>query len=1046
MSSYYDEQPQASDPLGNPRVVTAIVLGIAGLVAIIGCVGLYFFIGRGSASAQPTVVVTAETLPTNTPTLTPIPSDTTAPSPTLEGTGGGGGEEETPTPDLTLTLASASPIRYANLSEIRGLVEYKNDTVGDWKAATGDISIPAGTMIRTSENSTVKITLTEGTVIRVGSQTQFTLSQMSGSSADPTTTLNLDFGKLWNVVANTPGATNYEVVTTLGKASVRGGSFMSTEHNTGDDELDITTCLESKKGCSYAVDGVGVQTLATGEMLIYRKGGGSLSSPDKMDQGQLNDWAPTRVPEVLTLTPTPTSTGTITPTRTPSITRTPSNTPNRDATDNAGGTKTAIAATSTALAGSNSGTQTQAAVNQTATQNSGNLTATVYFFNVTATALFQSTSNSFTATSFAFTSTAFAATSNFNGTNSANTSTAVAATSTAAAIPRFSFSSATTSINENSTPLTVTINVSPACAVACSVQVRAENQTALNGGALPSDYTYASPTTVNFLAGQTSATTSVTILDDPNTTEADETFQLVLQNPSGGGSTLGATTIMTVTIRDVVVPTLNFDSGSYNPSVNEGTGLITLTARLSASVSYDVPVVVSFTNLTAVGGADFDNTAVTSPTGTGALTFNIPANQTTATFDVTIYDDGTSESNETFQVGIACSGACPGAVLQGPNRTSTVTIVNQAPPSVAFSSGTYAVTEGNAGTSTTTITVNLSRAYANTRTVTVDYSTFAGGTATGGGACGGSVDYVTPTGTLTFVPGDMTENITVTICGDTTYEPDETVFLQLTSPTFATLGVASSTLTINNDDLPPNLTYTVTSAGGSSPTEPGGLGGTFTLAVDFNLAAASGIDVSFNYATAANTATDGQDYVGRSGLVTILAGSTTATVNFTIKGDVLNEISETFNISLSNITNATLTSPNPLVITIVDDGDTAPTPAFSLSPYYVVEGNSGTTFVQITINFDRPSGQNIILGYYTADGGGSVACNTNPTTAGIDYTPTSGTISFPQGTISNSFTVPVFGDTVFEPDECMSINLNLVSGTALGLPTSTELWILNDDT
>ncbi|MEK6574631.1 MAG: FecR family protein, partial [Chloroflexota bacterium] len=264
--SYYDEQPQASDPLSNPRVVTAIVLAIAGLIAIVGCVGLYFFIG-GRSAGQPTLVVAVTSLPTNTQTFTPIPSETPEPtttpgpndisttlaSPTTEGFGGGGGP------------------RYATLSEIRGLVEYKNDTVGDWKAATSEVSVPAGTSIRTSESSSVKLTLNEGTVIRASSQTQFTLRQLTGDDADPTTTLTLDFGKIWNVVANTPGTTNFEVITPYGKASVRGGAFMSTEHNSTE-ELDIITCLESVKGCSYSVDGVGVQGLSTGQMLIYKQG------------------------------------------------------------------------------------------------------------------------------------------------------------------------------------------------------------------------------------------------------------------------------------------------------------------------------------------------------------------------------------------------------------------------------------------------------------------------------------------------------------------------------------------------------------------------------------------------------------------------------------------------------------------------------------------------------------------------------------------------------------------------------------------------------
>ncbi|PYS46371.1 MAG: hypothetical protein DMF68_19405, partial [Acidobacteria bacterium] len=82
------------------------------------------------------------------------------------------------------------------------------------------------------------------------------------------------------------------------------------------------------------------------------------------------------------------------------------------------------------------------------------------------------------------------------------------------------------------------------------------------------------------------------------------------------------------------------------------------------------------------------------------------------------------------------------------------------------------LTEGDTGTKTVDFTVTLSAA--STQTVTVDYST-ADGTATAGS------DYQSTNGTLTFNPGDLTRTITVTIIGDTTDEPNETFFVNLTN-------------------------------------------------------------------------------------------------------------------------------------------------------------------------------------------------------------------------------------------------------------------------
>src|SRR5260370_15986703 len=97
-------------------------------------------------------------------------------------------------------------------------------------------------------------------------------------------------------------------------------------------------------------------------------------------------------------------------------------------------------------------------------------------------------------------------------------------------------------------------------------------------------------------------------------------------------------------------------------------------------------------------------------------------------------------------------------------------------------------------------TVNLSPA--STQPVTVHYST-ADGTATGGATCGGAVDYVTTTGTLTFAPSVTVQTINVPICGDKTVEPDETFTVTLDTPVNALITPGTSTGTITNDDHAP---------------------------------------------------------------------------------------------------------------------------------------------------------------------------------------------------------------------------------------------------
>jgi len=117
-----------------------------------------------------------------------------------------------------------------------------------------------------------------------------------------------------------------------------------------------------------------------------------------------------------------------------------------------------------------------------------------------------------------------------------------------------------------------------------------------------------------------------------------------------------------------------------------------------------------------------------------------------------------------------------------------------------------AVAEGNVGTTPMTFAVTLTPASAGT--VTVNYAA-NGGTATNG------VDYtVAGTGTLTFAPGVTTQNITVNVNGDTQVESNETIVMTLSTPSGATLGTATASGTILNDDGAAPVLALITAAPG----------------------------------------------------------------------------------------------------------------------------------------------------------------------------------------------------------------------------------------
>jgi hypothetical protein len=123
-------------------------------------------------------------------------------------------------------------------------------------------------------------------------------------------------------------------------------------------------------------------------------------------------------------------------------------------------------------------------------------------------------------------------------------------------------------------------------------------------------------------------------------------------------------------------------------------------------------------------------------------------------------------------------------------RTARFAITGSALPAVAVEDAT--VSEGNAGTAVLSFPVTLSAS--SSAPVTLSYTT-QDGTATAGS------DYVAQSGRLVFSPGEVTKSIAVIVNGDTTIEPDETLYVVLTDPSNSKLLRPVATGTILNDDV-----------------------------------------------------------------------------------------------------------------------------------------------------------------------------------------------------------------------------------------------------
>jgi hypothetical protein len=180
------------------------------------------------------------------------------------------------------------------------------------------------------------------------------------------------------------------------------------------------------------------------------------------------------------------------------------------------------------------------------------------------------------------------------------------------------------------------------------------------------------------------------------------------------------------------------------------------------------------------------------------------------------------------------------------------------------------------------------------------------------------LDYVGITSplTLTFNPGVTSQRIGVTVNGDTKYETNETFYVNLTSPTNATIsGGGQGTGTILNDDGLPQITI-------SDTTGYEGDVGTKSFGFYVTLSSASYQTITVNYATVDNTATTADnDYVGIPiTTLTFNPGETSKRVGVTVNGDVVFELNETFFVNLSNGFNATIVDNQGIGTILNDDG------------------------------------------------------------------------------------------------------------------------------
>ena len=392
--------------------------------------------------------------------------------------------------------------------------------------------------------------------------------------------------------------------------------------------------------------------------------------------------------------------------------------------------------------------------------------------------------------------------------------------------------------------------------------------------------------------GDTTKTVTVQTTED-TTDEANETFTVTLSNPSSN-AILAVDPTATGTIGNDDKPEMGFESGSEF-GIEE-------VARIHFPVVLDrpghAPITVHWETVDLPSGsraaADVDYTAAS-----GTLTF--APGETKKTIIITIIDDTTLEYLESFEVRL--SGTDDAIVTLG--RSSIVgRIIDRDEATIAITEET--TVDEDAGT----VTLTLSASAPSTIVYLLDYRT-ADGTAAAG------EDYTAASGQVTFAAGDTERTITIVVLEDETDEDQEDfeVHVDGASDGRLTLPGPARVLIEDNDD-PPTVSVADATAEEGDPVK-------FTVA----LTAVSGREVTVNWATSVetgDTATAGTDFTAvPATTLTFRPGETEQAVTVQTTDDTIDEGNETFTVTLSRPSNATLAVDPTATGTITDDYDDA---------------------------------------------------------------------------------------------------------------------------
>ncbi|MYC58705.1 MAG: hypothetical protein F4X09_00710, partial [Gammaproteobacteria bacterium] len=334
------------------------------------------------------------------------------------------------------------------------------------------------------------------------------------------------------------------------------------------------------------------------------------------------------------------------------------------------------------------------------------------------------------------------------------------------------------------------------------------------------------------------------------------------------------------------------------------------------------------------------------------------------------------------------------------------------------------------------LTLTVSKTGTTLLDATVSYAT------KDGTAIGGSDFTAIASTSLAFAALDTSKDITVTISDDGGDEPEEAFTVELSNPSDAKLGAASShSITITDDDK----TAVTLSAPAGDIAESGGskvitvtlgraLSGDETLAVPLTFAGAAAFGADYALA-APNPAPTGVTYANLAStdlaaspptitFTGIDSAASSATITLSASADTTDEgASESVTVGAGTIATAPdggAAATGTAAFSITDD-DTA---TLSIEDASAAEGESAS----FTVRLSTPADREVTVTATTSDG---------TATAAADYTHKTGQLTIAAGDTTAAFNVAIKSDSLNETDEDFTVTLSGATGATISDSTAT---------